>query len=135
MKLAISFLIFIGFYSFSSLNDFGKNYKSKKQVKRKVEIIKLCNGYNSLELIKQNNTIIGKHCFIFNDGKRVDCCEDDKKTISLKKGKNNIWFGNLKSCYDNDNFKIKLIKLSNNNYIFYIKNYDLTHKINFVRCK
>lgn len=112
--------------------------KNGKQLKVKSSMnvlfqstIKLCSGYNTLELEIFKDSIKGKHCFVFGGGERIDCCDDDDYTIFLKKKNSKKWIGTLKSCYKNEKIKVELISITKNKYKLTLKNYDLTSYLDF----
>ena len=70
----------------------------------------------SLELNQKSDSIVGNHCFIFLEGEKIDCCEEqDGFSLRLKKVDDSILKGTIKSCYDEE---IREVQLSfEDNYI------------------
>ncbi len=52
---------------------------------------------------------IGKHCGVYYNGGRIDCAEET--SIFLKKEKDNIFTGTIKSAYSDEICEIRLVYL------------------------
>lgn len=64
------------------------------------------NSYINIDKI-ENDSIWGHHCFIANEGQRIDCCIDKDFSFTLARC-NDDYEGKLKSCYDDKEYKVKL---------------------------
>jgi len=105
MKLiTLVILIITGSFSFcSNINDVKPIEEKEGKYFNKTK-----NSYINLEKI-ENDTILGHHCFILNEGNRIDCCIDEDFSIKLVHHNGNDYEGILVSCYDDDDeYKVKL---------------------------
>jgi|SRR5690606_13976312 len=81
-------------------------------------------SFIELDFSNEEN-IIGNHCFVFDNGNKIDCCIDDEKSYSLKikLEDNGVFEGTLVSCYDEYEYDI-IIKIEDKNLILSFKNED-----------
>lgn len=96
-------------------------------------ILERCNG----------DTLIGKHCFVFQDGNRIDCClEENSIRLFYNKKSNSEFIGSFGSCYYEKKYVIKItcindfrIKISfpNNDYEFFKKDFEMEMKIDSIK--
>ncbi len=80
------------------------------------------NGKHTLELYltQDGNTITGKHCCVYNDGKRIDCVDQESEnSISLTSTNSNIFQGTLRSSFSDSNIDIRITHNTNNNTLFF----------------
>ncbi len=57
---------------------------------------------------EKDNVIEGKHCFVFSNGERIDCCLEEDFSFRVKKENAKTYEGVLFSCYDDLEYKILL---------------------------
>ncbi len=63
----------------------------------------------SLNLREVGDSILGTHCFVVQEGEKIDCClEDDGMALRLKRVADATFEGVFKSCYDDKERKIKV---------------------------
>jgi hypothetical protein len=57
---------------------------------------------------KKDNIIKGKHCFVFANGERMDCCVDEDFSFRVEKKNKISYEGVLFSCYDDLEYRIRI---------------------------
>ena len=61
----------------------------------------------NVKLWPNQNGLLGLHCLTTPDGNRIDCCLDSISISAV--GYNDFFFGKLHSCYDDQNYSIRLL--------------------------
>ncbi len=68
----------------------------------------------TVELRQKEQQVTGTHCFVIQEGKRIDCClSDEGASLKLKLDKQNIFTGIMTSCYDEESRNINILAIDN----------------------
>ncbi|MCE2502639.1 MAG: hypothetical protein J4G05_01040 [Chlorobi bacterium] len=63
-----------------------------------------------LDLKQVGDSLLGMHCFVVQDGNKVDCClEEDGISLKLSRTFKDTFKGTLSSCYDQDVREVKAV--------------------------
>ncbi len=76
----------------------------------------------SLTLESKNDTVKGTHCFVANNGNKIDC-EHDTGFTMICTTNNGIYTGTFKSSYSNKKYDLT-IRLSCDTLFWNLSNYD-----------
>jgi len=88
----------------------------------------------TLELV--NDTLKGSHCFVANNGNKIDCAEESDFTITCKK-RNDNFTGKFHSTYTNNNYNITL-EFINDTLVLSLDNYSdlfFSKELKFIKAK
>ena len=117
--ISVAIVLFI-----SSLNCVNISYNDNRQVNEETETIiyhlKDSLRAYTLKINFISDSLIGNHCFTYNNGDKIDCCYDEN-SIFLKLNSQGNYFGVIKSCYDYTHHQISIL-LRNDTLIFKIFN-------------
>jgi hypothetical protein len=65
-----------------------------------------------VKLWPNQNGLMGLHCLTTSDGNRIDCCLDSISISVVRQ--NDFFYGKLHSCYDDNDYSIKLLLSTTN---------------------
>ncbi len=74
-----------------------------------------------LNIKVESDSLIGDHCFISGDGNRIDCCTTERQSLFLKRKTNELFEGEMLSCYDDRIYKIRIEILKDRMYFYLVK--------------
>jgi hypothetical protein len=79
------------------------------------EFISVRSKQITLRFKQVGDSVFGTHCFMIQNGNRIDCCVElvDGYSIRLKVLSAGLYVGVLKDCYDGENHEIKIVRHSN----------------------
>ena len=70
----------------------------------------------------KKESILGNHCFIFNNGDKIDCCIDEKSySLKIELETNGSFKGSFISCYDENEYDV-ILKIEGKSLILSFKN-------------
>jgi len=134
MKKFIILFIISGFLMFGCQQ---KNTNSKEFIIGSWNYIHNSSSQDySLTLDLENDTLIGNHCFIANNGNKIDCAGENDFTLTCKKN-NDLFSGKFHSTYSNNYYNLTL-KFSNDTLILNLDNYSdlfFSKELKFIKTK
>jgi hypothetical protein len=65
----------------------------------------------TIELKQSADSLLGTHCFVGQDGNRIDCCEaDDGYSMRFRTDSSGYYSGILTDCYQSENHVVRIIQ-------------------------
>lgn len=67
-------------------------------------------GSLSIDIKPKGDSLLGRHCFVVQEGNRIDCClEENGFSLKLRHESKNIYDGIMISCYDDQVREIMVV--------------------------